>query len=190
MKITRLLSTLFLLSALSLTAQEEQTLFNTSDIRISGIWGSIDHNYSFFEDEYAYARGFNIGIEVSRSIYIAYARNSFRQEPVTGPEGRRLDLYYDGLQLAYTPNSERLLHPRIGFFAGGGKATVEGVDDDPVYVLKPSAGVELNATQWFRLGLEAGYRFVTYDDIPEYDSSDFSSPFVNIALRFGLSWSD
>lgn len=190
MKITHLLSTLFLLSALSLSAQEEQTLFNSTDIRLSGIWGSIDHNYNFFEDEYAYARGFNIGIEVSRSIYVGYARNSFRQEPATGPDDRRLDLHYDGLLLGYAPNSERLLHPRFQFFAGGGRAIVEGVDEDPVYVLKPSAGVELNATQWFRVGIDAGYRFVTYDDIPEYNSSDFSSPFVNIALRFGLSWGD
>lgn len=188
MKLTHLLAPLFLFAALSVSAQKEETLFNSSDIRISGIWASIDHNYSFFEEEYAYGRGFSIGIEVSRSLYIGYARNSFRQEPVTGPDNRRLDLYYDGLQLAYAPNSTRLLHPRFGLFAGGGKATVEGIDDDPVYVLKPSAGVELNATQWFRVGLEAGYRFVTYDDIPEYSSSDFSSPFVNIALRFGLSW--
>jgi|AntRauTorckE5430_2_1112549.scaffolds.fasta_scaffold23343_2 hypothetical protein len=189
MKITYLLSTLFLLSALSLSAQDEQTLFNSTDIRLSGIWGSIDHNYNFFEDEFAYARGFNIGIEVSRSIYVGFARNSFRQEPATGPDGQRLDLHYDGLLVGYAPNSKRLLHPRFQFFAGSGVATVKNVGDDDVYVLKPSAGLELNVFQWFRVGLEAGYRFVTYDNIRDYES-DFSSPYGNIALRFGLSWGD
>lgn len=188
MKNTYLFTTLFLLGALSLTAQKEETLFNSADIRISGIWGSIDYNYSFFDEEYAYARGFNIGIEVSRSIFIGFARNSFREEPATGPDGRRIDLHYDGLLLGYAPNSERLLHPRVSFFAGGGRATLEGIDDDAVYVLKPSVGLELNATQWFRIGLEGGYRFVTYNDIPELSAGDLSSPFVNIALRFGLSW--
>ena len=190
MKITHLLTTLFFISTLTLSAQKEETIFNSTDIRIFGIWASIDHNYNFFEEEYGYARGFNIGIEVSRSLYIGYARNNFRQEPVTGPESRPLDLNYEGLLLAYTPNAERVIHPRIGFFAGGGKASVENVGEDNVYVLKPSVGIDLNATQWFRLGLEAGYRFVTYDDLPGYDSSDLSSPYVNIALRFGLSWND
>lgn len=189
MKITQLLSALFLLSALNLSAQEEQTLFNSTDIRLSGIWGGFDHSYSYFEDDYAYARGFHIGIEVSRSIYVAYARNNFREEPTIGLDGRRLDLYYDGILLGYAPNSERLLHPRFQLFAGGGVATVENVEDDAVYVIKPSAGLELNVFQWFRVGVEAGYRFVTYDNIPDYES-EFSSPFVNIALRYGLSWGD
>lgn len=189
MKITHLLTTLFLFAALSLSAQKEETLFNSSDIRLSGIWGGLDYNYSYFEDDYAYARGFHIGIEVSRSIYVAYARNNFREEPTIGSSGRRLDLYYDGILLGYAPNSERLLHPRFQLFAGGGTATVENVGDDAIYVIKPSAGLELNVFQWFRIGLEAGYRFVTYDNIPDYEN-DFSSPYVNIALRYGLSWGE
>jgi len=48
--------------------------------------------------------------------------------------------------------------------------------------------LEVNVLEWFRLGAEAGYRFITDVDVQNLDSSDFSTPFVQLQLRFGFSW--
>lgn len=187
-KITLLFGTLFMLAVAAQAQQREQTLLGSPEVRLSGIWGSFDHSYAYFSDDFAYARGGSIGIEISRSLIVAYAGNEFRQYPVVGNSGDRFDLQYDGLLLGYTPNSYRAIHPRFNLFGGSGRARLGESEHDNVFVLKPSVGIELNTTQWFRVGLEAGYRFIAYDDFDRAAGADLSSPFVNIALRLGLSW--
>ena len=108
---------------------------------------------------------------------------------ITGDDGTEsFRLRHNGLSLAYAPNSNKLLHPRFGVYAGGGRLEIEGDGRDRVFGVTPSIGAELNIASWFRLGLEGGYRFITDVDARGLDSADFSTPFAQIQLRFGFSW--
>jgi hypothetical protein len=81
-----------------------------------------------------------------------------------------------------------VIHPRFGIFAGGGRLDIVGEGRDRVFGISPTAGLELNVTSWFRLGMEGGYRFLSDVDTPGFESSDFSAPFAQLQLRFGFSW--
>jgi hypothetical protein len=70
---------------------------------------------------------------------------------------------------------------------GRGTARLGDVNDR-VYVVQPSAGIEINVFRWFRLGLEGGYRFVSDSNIPELSNQQLSGAFGQASLRFGFSW--
>jgi len=49
---------LLLVASLSLQAQSEETLFNSTNLRLSGIWGSATYNFSSFNnDDWTLIRG-------------------------------------------------------------------------------------------------------------------------------------
>ena len=171
--------------ATTLTAQE--TLFNSNGLGLSGAWGTATYNYSFLEDDYVYGRGGSFGLEFGNTLYVGYAWTRFRDEAElrNAPDFR---LKYNGLLLGVTPNSYKVVHPRLNALVGGGKIFLRDGNFDRVFVLQPSAGLEINVFKWFRLGLEGGYRFITNDNTPGLTSENISSPFAQIDLRFGFSW--
>lgn len=178
----------FLLVALSINAQREETLFGSLDM--TGAWYTSTQNFSFFEDDSQYFSGGSVDLEFGKSLYIGWAWNRMRDDAlITGDDGTEsFRLRHNGLNLAYAPNSNRLLHPRFGIYAGGGRLEIEGDSRDRVFGVTPSLGAELNIASWFRLGFEGGYRFITDVDARGLDSADFSTPFAQIQLRFGFSW--
>ena len=189
MKIKLVISCLAIFMALNLSAQEEQTIFNSPSVRFSGVWVSLDRNFSHFDDEFYRASGFSVSAEISRDFLIGYVRQEFDQSPRVGDQAQRLNLEYDGLLLGYAPNSYRVLHPRINVAAGSGRARLNNGEYDRVFVVQPSLGLELNATEWCRIGVDGGYRFVTDDDLG-IKTSDLDSYFIQASLRFGFSWND
>ncbi|GAB5553400.1 MAG: hypothetical protein Sapg2KO_29910 [Saprospiraceae bacterium] len=178
----------FLLVALSINAQREETLFGSLDM--TGAWYTSTQNFSFFEDDSQYFGGGSVDLEFGKSLYIGWAWNRMRDDAlIVGDDGTEsFRLRHNGLNLAYAPNSNSLIHPRFGVYAGGGRLEIEGDSRDRVFGVTPSIGAELNIASWFRLGLEGGYRFITDVDARGLDSADFSTPFAQIQLRFGFSW--
>ncbi len=177
-----------LLLTSNLSAQREETLFSSPEVRLSGIWGGVSYNYSYFDSDFTSVRGGFGGIEISRKVFLGFAGYEFRHEARL-EDGEPFTLSYSGFMAGYTPDSYRAVHPRLSLLAAGGRARIDYDNrGDRVFVLQPSAGIEINATQWFRVGLEAGYRLVTYDDIPGIGGNELSSPFAQVDLRFGLSW--
>ena len=72
---------------------------------------------------------------------------------------------------------------------GTGRGGVNG-NRDRVFVAQPMAGLELNIFQVFRLGVDAGYRYVGNVAVENSTlaSEDVSSFIVQIEMRFGFSW--
>lgn len=179
-----------LLITAGLNAQSEETLFGNSGLRLSGAWGSAAYNFSSFNnDDWTLIRGGYGGLEFSRDVLIGWG--GYRtKERVTGAEGTSdFNLRYHGPVVGIAPGSTRAIHPRFTFIAGTGKVwTNTETARDKVFVFQPSAGVEFNVFQWFRLGFEGGYRFVGASDRYDLSSGDLSAPFAQIELRFGLSW--
>ena len=182
------LCTAFLLISMTAKAQYEETLFGSLDL--TGMWYTSTQNFSFFEDDAQYFGGGSFDLEFGKSLYIGWSWHRMRDDAnITGTDRTELfELRHRGLNLAYAPNAGRVIHPRFGVFAGGGRLNITGEGRDRVFGISPSAGAEINITSWFRLGLEGGYRLITDVDIDGFEASDFSTPYAQLQLRFGFSW--
>lgn len=178
----------FLCLAITSNAQRTETVFGRGGLQFSGVWGAWSYNYSSYNDDFVYVRGGYGGLEFNRTVLIGYAGYSFRDEAEVDDFNQTFDLNYNGLYLAVYPNSRKVVHPRFAVIIGGGETRFEDGRDDNVFIVQPSAGLEVNVTKWFKLGLEGGYRFVTNNDIPEVEDGDLSAPFGQLNLKFGFSW--
>lgn len=184
--------TLFLLLALSpcfsLSAQE--TVFGRSGLGLSGIWGGFSYNFSYFnaDSDVSYLRGGYGGLEFGRTVFVGYAGYRLRDQVELDDISQTFGMRYGGLMVDVHPGSHRVVHPRFGLIVGGGNVDFSDGDDDRVFVLQPSLGLELNIFKWFRLGVQGGYRYVSGEDTPGVSSSDLSSPYAQLDLRFGISW--
>ena len=115
-----------------------------------------------------------------------------------------LDFGHGGFWLGYTLRPDKLIHLYSDVKVGWGNARVKEFRDDddefsiysdPFFTVIPQIGFELNITDFMRLGVTGGYRFVTgIDELPGPITDDmFSSPMGSITIRFGGfddSWHD
>lgn len=56
---------------------------------------------------------------------------------------------------------------------------------DSFVVVEPSFQIELNVTQFLRINVGAGWRFVTGVEKYDLSNSDIGGPSVNFILKFG-----
>ena len=97
---------------------------------------------------------------------------------------------HGGLWLGVAPNSHKLINFYGSTKIGWGKARLrqdkESVFTDRVFVLTPELGVEINLTEWLKMGLTGGYRWVNgVTHLPELANEDFSSPIGILTFRIG-----
>jgi len=175
------------LLAISAEAQSE-TIFGNNALGLSGIWYNNTHNFSFYDEESKYFSGGTIDLEFGNRLLLGWAWQRMRDDLDIEAVGESFKLRHNGLKLGYIPLSNRVLHPYFSAYAGGGEIDIIGGDDDRIFGINGAAGVEINVTGWFRLGLEGGYRYITDVDIPGLSDEDFSAPFGQLNLRFGFSW--
>jgi len=187
MKKAIVLSVLLMTGLCTLQAQEE-TLFGNNALDLTGIWYNNRQNFSFFEDDAHRVRGGSIDLEFGRSIYLGWAWHRMRDDLFLEEGNLNFKLRHNGLKLAYAPASGRVIHPYFSVMAGSGRLEIRNDRNDRIFGITPAGGLEVNVLEWFRLGAEAGYRFITDVDVQNLDSSDFSTPFVQLQLRFGFSW--
>jgi hypothetical protein len=187
-KIAFLAVTLFA-SVFTLSAQKEQTLFGSSGLRLSGGWGASTTSLTFFKDDFAITTGGFGGLEFGKTVFLGWGgfrtTNDFRIDKLTTD---RVSMNYNGLMVGYAPKAHKAIHPQFMILGGGGRMSVRGEGTDEIFVIQPSAGVELNVLRWFRIGLEGGYRFVGDTDFNGIVDSDVSAPFGQLTFKFGYSW--
>lgn len=177
-----------LLTSLSLFGQRQETLFNDSNTFFSGIWGGTTLNYSVFDNDWAFSRGGYIGMEFGRSVVIGYSHLDSKEDITIGPDETRFNMKMNGFLFAIKPYARKVLHPRFNIITGNGRIRMEDGEADRVFVFQPSAGVELNVFNWFHVGLDGGYRFISDAEVGNLGNSDFSTPFAQVEFRFGISW--
>lgn len=183
-----LFSFLFVFTA----AAQQETLFKNGFLGLSGIYGGSVHNYSYFDetDEWANLRGGYFGFEFGKTLQVGWARYRLRENVSIPGSADDFRMRFNGLMLGLTPQSHKVVHPKIGLVTGGGRLTLNENSNlrDNIYVVQPSIGAEINVFKWFHLGLEGGYRMVTGVNVDGLSNADVSAPFAQIDLRFGLFW--
>jgi hypothetical protein len=181
---------LLLFASVALSAQKEETLFNQTRLGLSGAWGSAAYNYtSFNSDNWTLFRGGYGGVEFGRELFVGWGGYETAESFSVNDSEPEFNFRYHGPVISLSPNATKMIHPRFTFITGTGRLWSNEDDGrDRMFVFQPSAGFEFNIFQWFRLGVEGGYRFVGNSDRYNLDGGELSAPFAQVELRFGLSW--
>ena len=185
-----LLAILFLVSAFStLSAQREETVLGERGWGLSGLWGGYTHQYTQYVGKDAFNSGGFFGFEFGKSLSLGWSHFNLRDDlTLKTNEQQRFDFKYNGGKIGYAFIPYKAIHPVLNFEIGKGRAKLSGEGEDKVFVMQPSAGVEINVLRWFRLGLEGGYRFVQNSDLVGVSTEDMSGAFGQATLKFGFSW--
>ena len=185
-----LLAALFLIPVLTtLSAQREETVLGERGWGLSGIWGGYTHQYTQYDSKDAFNSGGFFGFEFGKSLSVGWSHSNLRDDiTLKNNEQQRFDFKYNGGKIGYAFIPYKAIHPVLNFEIGKGRAKLTGEEEDKVFVMQPSAGVEINVLRWFRLGLEGGYRFVQNSDLVGISTEQMSGPFGQATLKFGFSW--
>lgn len=106
----------------------------------------------------------------------------------------RLNIGYGGLFLGYIHQSDQLLHFTVETLIGWGGVNYSQFDEDyddsdyngdSFFVLEPGASVEVNVTDFFRVGVGATYRYVQGVDYHALSNQDLSGLTGQIEFKFG-----
>ena len=176
------------LGSTTLSAQHQETLFGRNGLDMSGLWYSNTNNFSLYEDNTEYFSGGSFLFEFNRDFLMGWGWQRMQGDAPMPRGDERFDLKFSGFQIGFARFSNRVIHPTVSILGGSGRLDVTDNYRERIFALQPVAGLELNVFKWFRLGAEAGYRFVADVDHPELESGDISSPFAQLQFRFGFSW--
>ncbi|MEO0732781.1 MAG: hypothetical protein AAFZ52_08105 [Bacteroidota bacterium] len=182
--------------------RRERTLLG--DLDLSGAWGGPTYNYSMTGDDWALMRGGFGGLEFGDEFFLGYggwkAREDFTVDDPADAGEPQYRFRNSGFILAYSPLRNSPIHPRITTIIGPGRIDLDpftvpdGVDlDDRMLVGQAMIGLELNLFQWFRLGVDGGYRFangvdVQHNGVDLVTDKDVSGAILQVEARFGFSW--
>ena len=184
-------STVFtlVLLAFGLYGQRTETLFGKSGLHVTGIWGGANFGMTQLGQDNISTRGGFIGLEFNRVLFAGInsekTNGSFQLEDRNGTS---YSLNHKGVLIALVPAADKAIHPLVSFQLGGGEVKSEDGQQDNVFVVQPTVGLELNILRWFKTSLEGGYRFVSGTQLERLSDEELSSFFVNAKLKFGLSW--
>ena len=87
-------------------------------------------------------------------------------------------------------NQHKLVHLYSSFKVGWGSVDLR-IDDekkfnDNLLALTPEIGVEFNVTNWFKLGVTGGFRYVSgIEELPVLTDDDFTGMTGALTFRFG-----
>lgn len=177
-----------LLSCTATFAQREETVLGERGWGFSGLWGGYHHQYTSYGNSDEFNRGGFFGFEFGKSLTVGWGNyRVFDQFNWQGAENQRFNFRWNTFKLGYAFIPYKAIHPVLGFDIGRGRLTLAGADDR-VFVIQPSAGLEINVFRWFRIGLEGGYRFVNNVDIATIQESQINGLYGQANLKFGFSW--
>jgi hypothetical protein len=170
-------------------AQKEETILGSRGLRFSGIWGGTKSQITRFGESNSFMNGGVLGLEFGNALYLGYGTNRLSSD-VKWFDVQLSDFKYEwsGPVVGYSFNSFKRAHPTVSVQAGQGNAWFNENQKDKIFVVQPSAGVELNVFRWFHVGLEGGYRFTSNTDVVGLTDSQLSGAFGQLSLRFGYSW--
>ena len=169
-------------------AQSEETVLGSRNLGFSGIWGGSKHQLTRYGNTNNYVNGWHFGLEFGKALQIGVGGYNINDYILWNNQpGQEFDMKWRVVSLGYGFQNFRAVHPIVQVDAGRGKVKLAGEGEDHVFVIQPSAGVEINIFRWFHLGLEGGYRFVTDSNLSLSDQQ-LSGAFGQASLKFGFSW--
>lgn len=197
-----LLLAILLLAATQLLAQQQLSNYKS---RNPG-YGVVSAQYSKFNGEAALFTGAYGGWSLHRKLMIGaggYWLTSSHKGYGYNVETKEANKYYmgyGGLVVESELLSYERFHVTANVLVGGGilkngkdRGTLENTGDDELkdidasgfYVVQPSAQIEYQVTNWFRVAGGGGYRYITGVDQAGITNRKMSAPTANLSLKFG-----
>jgi hypothetical protein len=192
---------LFIMACLFYTAKaqddEYQTIGSKSDIHFSGFGGPM-MSFTQIDGDFVHMMGGGGGIIINDFFFGGYGM------------GKTNELYYKdditrtnvmvfghgGFWFGYTPFGNKAIHPSFHTQIGWGSILEQQKDwqnqtieplplsTDQVFVICPTAELELNFSRFFKLGGGFTYSLVYNTDGP-YTFCDFAKPGFFVSFKFG-----
>jgi hypothetical protein len=186
----------FLMLAPFLFAQEE-TLLGSGEISNGGFGGPVV-KFTSINKHFGVLLGGQGGWIINHAFVIGGGGyglvNNVKTDYTILGEQQLLNFGYGGLELHYIGDSDRLIHYTFSLLIGAGGIGYRApnyLDWDnnsrmqSFFVMEPAARVMLNVTSFFRLGIGAGYRYVSGADLDNLKDNEISGASAEIVLKFG-----
>lgn len=185
MKKLLILTIFSLLGTLNVSAQKDQTIFGKHGVCLTGMWGGSTKTLSTFTDKYDTNKNGYFVFEISKRVLVGWESLS---GDFVAPNSGLIHLNSHGFTFGYSPFAHKAIHPIFNIY--GSKGTLEGdeITNHKVMIWQPSMDLEINVLRWFKIGVNAGYRFVNNSIVPDANDEYLSGPFAGIKLKFGWSW--
>ncbi|MBR9922695.1 MAG: hypothetical protein GYB31_17835 [Bacteroidetes bacterium] len=188
-----ILALLFLGGAQFATAQTE-TLFN--NVEVNGAFGGPMVEFSEINGQTGVSIGGGGALVLNTFFIGGYGIGGQFADVLIEEDRRFIDFGHGGFWLGYTYKPHKLIHLYSDVKLGWGKARIKEFRDDddefsiysdPFFAVTPQIGLELNITDWLKVGFTGGYRFVSgIDELPVGLGEDqFNSPMGTITFRVG-----
>lgn len=190
---------------------EMKTLFGNGKVKFGG-YGAVETKFSPLNDQFGLFVGGRGGVIINHSFILglggyglttSHKVDGYKiKDPYYTDSTAYLRMGYGGLHLGYIIEPNEVLHITTGALVGGGWAGYtrsmsnknhnDGWGDNNwayestgFFIVEPSVGAEINITSFFRLELNASYRFVSLVDLPNTKNADISGFSGNLAFKFG-----
>jgi hypothetical protein len=171
-----------------------QTIFDSQDLRISGMGGPF-MQFTSVAGEFAHMMGGGGAVLLDNFFFGGYGLGLTNAIPdyVNDNPSDRLTLGHGGFWLGYALFGERPIHVTFSSLIGWGEFGVMQYDGlypfvrDKIFVVSPTVEVEMNLTRYFRIGVGASYNLYTMMDesMHGYRSRDISAPGGLLSFKFG-----
>lgn len=189
---------MILAAAIVSRAQEREykTLVDFEEARISGQGGPF-MQFTALDGEFAHMMGGGGAILLGDFWFGGYGLGLTNRVGVDQAKFQdytiddRFNVSHGGFWMGYSLFGDYPVHVALSTLVGWGQISVSrdsyyNIYQDGVFVVCPTVEVELNLTQFFRMGVGASYNLFTFvDNIPGYRASDFSAPGGFLSFKFG-----
>lgn len=166
-------------------SQQENNRINRFYIDLVGKSATLNGGWGLFG-------GLRAGYNINNNISVGLVAHGLIPEKLGGSyinrDGRdELHLGYGGLEAAYNYNLSDNFYLTGMMMLGAGRVDYQNSgSDDYFFIMEPGASINYRITNWFGLGLSAGYRFaagVKYADFSNASVSGWSS---SLDFKFGF----
>jgi len=148
--------------------------------------------FSQLNDTFGFLAGGKLGWIINYQ-YLLGVEGYWLVNDVPGPEiggtlAPDLAMKYGGLTLEYIIMPQSTVHFSVATLAAMGSVAYDYSnvrDNDTYWVIEPSVNVYLNMTQYLKVGLGAGYRYVSDVDLRGLTGENLSGIVGTLSINFG-----
>lgn len=184
-----------LITTSSFSQDDFQTIFG-SDVSFSGYGGPF-MSFTSINGEFAHMMGGGGGVLLNKRFFFGgFGMGNTTKHKVNYIDPNtfyypniNLDFGYGGLYFGYIISPNNSIHPAVFLQSGWGDIALSNngntIITDNVFVLNPSAQLEINMTTFFRIGIGVNYQFVNGVNLSGLNNEDFTNFGGFLSFKFG-----
>jgi hypothetical protein len=194
-KAALILMLIFAFLAIKAQDDEFQTIGSSTGIKISG-FGAPMMSFTQIGGEFVHMMGGGGGVILNDFFIGGYGMGKTNELSYQDNTANVMTFGHGGFWLGYTPHGNKAVHTAFHTQIGWGEINeqIKGwqsqtitplpLSSDKVFVICPTAELELNFSRFFKLGGGVTYSLVYNTDGP-YTFKDFANPGFFVSFKFG-----